>query len=129
MPDIVPEAIERAERRTLTNLHWVVKIPAVRAAAPVAAKNCYACPMTEKRWHVYLLRCADGTLYAGMTNDLPKRLAAHNAGAASRYTRSRLPVALAWSERCASRSAALRREAAIKRLTRVQKQALIRRAR
>lgn len=81
--------------------------------------------MTTTSWHVYILRCADGTLYTGMTNDLAKRLASHNAGTASRYTRSRVPVAVAWTEPCATRSAALRREAAIKRLTRTQKEEVI----
>ena len=63
-------------------------------------------------WLVYLLRCSDGSLYTGMTNDLPKRLKAHAAGKASRYTRSRLPVALAYTEPQKSKSAALKREAA-----------------
>ena len=74
---------------------------------------------------VYLLRCADGTLYCGWTIDLEQRLAAHNAGRASRYTRSRLPVALAWSQALPDRSAARREEARIKRLTRARKLALI----
>ena len=76
-------------------------------------------------WLVYLLRCRDGSLYTGITNDLPKRLKAHAAGKASRYTRSRLPVTLAYTEPQPSRSAALRREAAIKKLTRPQKDRLI----
>jgi len=50
------------------------------------------------RWLVYLLRCSDGSLYTGITNDLPKRLKAHATGQASRYTRSRLPVSLAYTE-------------------------------
>jgi putative endonuclease len=74
---------------------------------------------------VYLLRCADGTLYCGWTTDLEQRLAAHNAGRASRYTRSRLPVELAWSEPMPDRSAARREEARIKGLTRARKLALI----
>lgn len=77
-------------------------------------------------WHVYLLECADGTLYCGITNDLAKRLAAHNAGRASRYTRARLPVRVVWSEPCADRSAALRRELALKALPRRAKLALVR---
>lgn len=72
-------------------------------------------------WRVYLLECADGTLYCGITNDLAKRLAAHNAGRASRYTRARLPVRVVWSEPCADRSAALRRELAVKAMARVAK--------
>ncbi len=77
------------------------------------------------RWLVYLLRCSDGSLYTGVTNDLHKRLKAHAAGKASRYTRSRLPVALAYSEPQRSKSAALKREVAIKRLTRREKTKLI----
>lgn len=76
------------------------------------------------RWLVYLLRCRDGSLYTGITTDLPRRLAAHAAGRASRYTRSRLPVTLAYSEPQPSHSAALKREAAIKRLRRTQKNVL-----
>jgi predicted GIY-YIG superfamily endonuclease len=80
---------------------------------------------SSPRWLVYLLRCSDGSLYTGITNDLPKRLKAHAAGKASRYTRSRLPVTLAYSEPQKSKSAALKREAAIKKLTRQAKTALI----
>lgn len=79
----------------------------------------------ETGWVVYMLRCADGSLYTGCTNDLPRRLEAHGSGRGARYTRSRLPVALAYREEAADRSAALRREAAIKRLTRPEKLALI----
>lgn len=76
-------------------------------------------------WCVYLLRCADGSLYTGATNCLVERLARHNAGKGAAYTRSRLPVCLAYSEDAADRSAALRREAAIKRLSRARKLELI----
>lgn len=76
-------------------------------------------------WWVYLLRCADGTLYTGSTNDVKKRLAAHNAGRGAKYTRARRPCALVYTEQAESRSAALRREAVIKRLTRAQKLRLI----
>jgi putative endonuclease len=72
-----------------------------------------------------MLRCADGTLYCGWTVDLEQRLAAHNAGRASRYTRSRLPVELAWSQAQPDRGAARREEARIKMLPRAQKLALI----
>ena len=75
--------------------------------------------------HVYLLRCADGTLYCGWAVDLARRLGEHQAGTASRYTRSRLPVELAWSKPAATRSEALREEARIKRLTRSQKLRLL----
>ncbi|HET8542397.1 MAG TPA: GIY-YIG nuclease family protein [Anaeromyxobacter sp.] len=79
----------------------------------------------RERWWVYLLRCRDGSLYAGATNDLERRLAAHARGSASRYTRSRLPVTLVHVERAADRGSALRREAALKRLTRREKLALV----
>ena len=79
----------------------------------------------KPRWLVYLLRCRDGSLYTGITNDLSKRLAVHAAGKASRYTRSRLPVSLAYTEPQPSKSRALKREAAIKKLSRRQKDALI----
>jgi putative endonuclease len=75
-------------------------------------------------WHCYLLRCADGTLYCGITNDIDKRLAVHNAGEGAKYTRSRLPVKLAYSEACADRSAASKREREIKTLPRTAKLAL-----
>lgn len=74
----------------------------------------------------YLLRCRDGTLYAGAAVDLDKRLREHRAGKASRYTRSRLPVELAWSRELASWSEALQEEARLKSLTRAEKELLIR---
>ena len=74
---------------------------------------------------VYLLRCADGSLYCGWTNDLERRLAQHQAGTASRYTRRRLPVELAWSRAMESRSAAMREEARIKQLPRAEKLRLL----
>ncbi len=79
----------------------------------------------SSRWLVYLLRCRDGSLYTGITNDLPKRLKAHAAGRASKYTRSRRPVHLAYSEPQRSKSAALKREAAIKRLRRAEKELMV----
>jgi putative endonuclease len=74
---------------------------------------------------VYLLRCADGSLYCGWTVDVEARLAKHQAGTASRYTRRRLPVELAWSRPMPDRSAAMREEARIKRLPRAEKLALL----
>ena len=74
---------------------------------------------------VYLLRCADDTLYCGWTTDLARRLGQHQRGVASRYTRRRLPVAVAASWPVRDRSQALRTEAAIKRLTRAEKLALV----
>jgi predicted GIY-YIG superfamily endonuclease len=74
---------------------------------------------------VYMLRCADGSLYTGWTVDVQRRLARHQTGTASRYTASRLPVQLAWAQEMPDRSAAQRQEALIKRLGRAQKLALV----
>ena len=76
-------------------------------------------------WVCYILRCADDTLYCGITNDLDKRITTHNAGTAAKYTRARGPVELVFVEGCADRSIALKREMEIKSLTRVKKLALI----
>lgn len=76
------------------------------------------------QWGVYILRCEDGSLYTGMTNRLAARLDRHLAGKASRYTRGRLPVELIYWEVQTDKVQALRREYAIKRMTRVQKLAL-----
>lgn len=76
-------------------------------------------------WFCYLLQCADGTLYCGITNDLDKRLAAHNAGTAAKYTRARGPVAPVLVETCNDKSAALKREMEIKGLTRARKLTLV----
>lgn len=78
---------------------------------------------------VYILRCGDGTLYTGCTNDLARRVKTHSAGKGAKYTRARLPVELVYSEPAADKSAALRREAAIKALSRSEKLALIRHGR
>ncbi|MBT7122036.1 MAG: GIY-YIG nuclease family protein, partial [Clostridia bacterium] len=69
--------------------------------------------------------CSDNTLYTGSTNDIDGRIATHNEGNGSKYTRSRLPVALKYHETCSSKSAALKREAAIKKLSRIEKIKLI----
>ncbi len=82
-------------------------------------------PRPRPVWCVYILRCRGGSLYTGATNDLDRRLERHAAGKAARYTRSRLPVRLVWEERAKDRGAALRREAALKRLTRAEKLALV----
>lgn len=76
-------------------------------------------------YYVYILQCADGTLYTGSTNDPQRRLKVHNSGEGAKYTRSRLPVKLVYQEEQESWNAALRREAAIKKLTRAQKKTLI----
>lgn len=75
--------------------------------------------------YTYILRCADGTLYTGWTNDIEKRLAAHNAGKGAKYTKPRLPVELAYYEAHETKEEAMSREYAIKHLTRVQKEKLI----
>lgn len=75
-------------------------------------------------WFVYMLRCGDGSLYTGATDDVARRLAVHQRGKGGRYTRSHLPVSLAYWEELPNRSAALRREAEIKRLSRKEKLAL-----
>lgn len=72
-------------------------------------------------YYVYMLRCADGSLYTGYTDDPQRRVRVHNAGKGAKYTRSRLPVELVYQETCADKSEALRREYAIKHLTREQK--------
>lgn len=74
---------------------------------------------------VYILRCLDDTLYTGISNDVERRLIAHNRGKGAKYTRGRLPVRLAYQEECADRSAALIRETAIKKMTREEKLQLI----
>lgn len=76
---------------------------------------------------VYMLRCRDGSLYTGWTNDLTKRLATHSAGKASRYTASRLPVELAFAAQMPDRATAMREELRIKRLSRDEKLALLER--
>ena len=75
--------------------------------------------------YTYLLRCADGTLYCGWTNDPQKRLAAHNAGTASKYTASRRPVEMVYLEAHDTKSGAMKREAAIKKMKRADKLKLI----
>jgi UV DNA damage endonuclease len=79
----------------------------------------------SQQWVVYILRCADNSLYTGITNDVARRLEQHNAGTASRYTRSRVPVAMVYEERLLSHSAALKRELAIKALSRAAKETLV----
>jgi putative endonuclease len=75
-------------------------------------------------WYVYMVRCADDSLYTGVTNDLASRIDQHNLGKGARYTRTRRPVELVYQEPAADRGAALRRELAIKRLCRADKIAL-----
>jgi putative endonuclease len=88
------------------------------SAAPAASVGCTLAA------YVYLLRCADGSLYCGWSTDPERRVSEHQAGTASRYTRARLPVELVWSEECEDRAHALREEARIKRLPTAAKRAL-----
>ena len=76
-------------------------------------------------YYCYVVRCADGSLYAGVTTDLERRVKEHNEGKGARYTASRRPVRLAWSEPHPDRSSAQSREAAIKRMSRSQKETLL----
>ena len=76
-------------------------------------------------WYVYIIECKDGKLYTGITNNLERRIRDHNSGSASRFTKYRTPVELLYSEDCLTRQEALRREAQIKQLERVEKLALI----
>jgi putative endonuclease len=78
-------------------------------------------------WFVYIVRCADGSLYTGIARDVAARIDAHNAGKGARYTRGRAPVVLCSKRRCASKGDALRLEMAIKRLPRTEKERLVRR--
>lgn len=78
-----------------------------------------------KPWIVYIIECADSTLYTGITNDLERRLAQHEAGTGARYTRGRGPFELKYTEQCAGRSEASKREIEIKGMSRAQKWRLI----
>lgn len=79
-------------------------------------------------WYVYILRCGDGTLYTGATDNVSRRLAAHRSGKGAKYTRGRGPLELVWQEEVPDKSAALRREYQIKRLSRAKKELLIKKA-
>jgi putative endonuclease len=81
-------------------------------------------PGPAARWFCYVLECADGTLYTGIARSLEKRLAMHNRGRASRYTRGRLPVRLLYAEPHPDRSAASRREMQVKKMSRARKRRL-----
>lgn len=87
--------------------------------------ECGRAPTPEDPWLVYIVECRDGSLYTGVTNDMTRRLSEHNAGTGSRYTRSRRPVILRYSESCDTRSQALIRECALRLLTRGEKETLI----
>ena len=76
-------------------------------------------------WYLYILRCGDGSLYTGITTDVPRRLEAHLQGKGAKYTRGRAPLTLCHQEECGTHSEALKRELAVKALTRAEKEALI----
>ena len=76
-------------------------------------------------WFLYIAQCSDSSFYTGISNDLEKRLKEHNSGKASKYTRARLPVAFVYIEELDSKSKALKREAEVKRLNRIQKEQLV----
>jgi len=80
-------------------------------------------------WHIYIIKCKDGLLYTGITNNLEQRIKAHNSGNGCKFTRCRIPVKLVYSEKSLNRSSASKREAEIKSLTREKKVELIKGAR
>ena len=79
----------------------------------------------EGNWYLYILRCGDGTLYTGITNNVEKRLAAHRSGKGAKYTRGRGPLELVYREELSDHSAALKREHEVKALSRQEKEKLI----
>jgi putative endonuclease len=79
----------------------------------------------KEAWYLYILRCANDTFYTGVTKDLDRRLKMHNAGTASKYTRTRRPVEMVHSEKCGSRAKALVRECKVKALSRPEKEKLV----
>lgn len=82
--------------------------------------------MEDRHWVLYILECKDGTLYTGITDNLERRLKAHNTGKGAKYTRGRGPLVLRHKELCTDHSAALKREIAIKRLSKAEKLQLCR---
>lgn len=81
--------------------------------------------MIKKLWSVYIVKCSDSSLYTGISNDVGARVKAHNSGKGAKYTKSRVPVELIWSDIAGTRSEALKREYRIKKLTRQKKIDLI----
>lgn len=79
----------------------------------------------EQMWYLYILRCGDGTLYTGITTDVERRLAVHRAGKGAKYTRGRAPLELVYQEPCGTHSDALKREWAVKALSRGEKEKLL----
>ncbi len=81
--------------------------------------------LSRRGWYVYIVRCSDKSLYTGVTSDIQRRLKEHNSGKGGRYTKSRAPVTLVYSEAYKTKSEALSRESQIKRWSRAKKKALI----
>ena len=79
----------------------------------------------EKKWYLYVLRCGDGTLYTGITTDVQARFAQHRAGKGAKYTRGRGPLEVVYTEECDDHSAALKRELAVKALSREEKEKML----
>ena len=79
----------------------------------------------DKKWYLYILRCVDGTLYTGITTDVEARLETHRSGKGAKYTRGRTPLELVYREECEDHSQALKRELAVKAMSREEKQKLI----
>jgi predicted GIY-YIG superfamily endonuclease len=79
----------------------------------------------DKRWYLYILRCGDGTLYTGITTDIETRLSQHRSGKGAKYTRGRGPLELVYREQCEDHSQALKRELAVKAMSREEKLSLI----
>lgn len=79
----------------------------------------------EKKWYLYILRCGDGSLYTGITTDVPARLEAHRCGKGAKYTRGRGPLEVVYTEECENHSTALKRELAVKALPREEKEKMI----
>lgn len=79
----------------------------------------------EKKWYLYILRCGDGSLYTGITTDVPARLEAHRCGKGAKYTRGRGPLEVVYTEECEDHSTALKRELAVKALPREEKEKMI----
>ena len=79
----------------------------------------------EKKWYLYVLRCGDGTLYTGITTDVQARFAQHREGKGAKYTRGRGPLEVVYTEECEDHSAALKRELAVKALSREEKERMI----
>jgi predicted GIY-YIG superfamily endonuclease len=92
------------------------------AASDTIITRMHSMSKNMSKWCLYILKCGDGTLYTGITNDLERRLKQHNDGSASRYTRSRFPVKLVYQEPCRGHSHALKKEFSVKSLTRKEKE-------